>query len=250
MPYRVGQTATNPKTKQQVKWDGQNWVAIPGTGLGTQTELGGGRSAQQDVKFLNDLSTQAADASEVERIYNRAAKDIHDFHTGPYRGRFMQMMTPDDQGGILDTIGGVVGAVPRALGAITPKDTTDYQKLSSLQQYRVLSEQTRQKGVQTEGDAARIKLAEISPSKTIDANMDIINNGLARMRRVQAKASFYTQWANKLGLHGTNEQGQTADQVWANNQDAITQSLVPHSAGSTNGATADIKVLARRKVGP
>jgi len=249
MPYRIGQTATNPKTGQKVQWDGQNWTAVPGTGQKTQTELGGGRSAQQDVKFLNDLSTQAADAAEVERIYNRAAKDIKSFQTGPYRGTFMQMATPEDSGGMLDKIGSVlIGGPARAIGAITPKDTTEYQKLSSLQQYRVLGEQTRQKGVQTEGDAARIKLAEISPTKTVDANMDIINNGLDRMRRVQAKSSFYTQWANKYGLHGTNQNGETADQVWANNQDAITNSLIRGSAGAP--APNDIRVLSRRKVGP
>ena len=34
MPYRVGQTATNPKTGQKVQWDGTNWTGVPGTGNG------------------------------------------------------------------------------------------------------------------------------------------------------------------------------------------------------------------------
>lgn len=229
---------------------GGQWQDYTGPQPGASGGGSGGRSQQQDTKLLNEMSVQANDAAEVERIYRRAANDIRQFHTGPYRGRFMQMMTPDDQGGVLDTIGGVVGAIPRAVGAITKKDTDTYQRLQSLQQYRVLGEQTRQKGVQTEGDAARIKLAEISPSKTMDANMDIINNGLARMQRVQARASFYQQWAHKYGLHGANEQGQNVDQVWANNADAITRSMIKHNPLAPAQQGGDIRVLSRRKVGP
>lgn len=227
---------------------GNQWVPYTGPDPALSKGPGGSRASQQDVKLLNEYGSAAADAAEVERIYKRAATDIKKFHTGPYRGTIMGMATPEDNGGFMDKLGAVViGAPARLTGAITSEDTNRYQKLRSLQQYRVLGEQTRQKGVQTEGDAARIMLAEISPTKTEEANMDIIRNGIARMQRVKAKAAFYTKWANKYGLHGQNAAGQTADQVWGTKSDILTKEMFGDPEDAL-GTPSKIRVISRTKV--
>lgn len=243
MPYEVGQTATNPKTGQKVKWDGSNWVGIPGTGGGKGA---GAALSPGDRQFLNTLSQQAADAGETRRVYERARSDVHTLQTGPYRGRFMQMATPEDNGGILDTIGSVVlGAPARLLGAIRGKETDAYQRLRGLQSQQVLQGQLAQKGPQTESDAARLMLTEISPSKTVPTNEDIISKGVSKADRARAKSVFYTWFANKYGLHGLSPHGYTADQLWANNPDGITQ----QAFGRTQqGSAPPIKVLSRTKV--
>jgi hypothetical protein len=240
MPYTIGQTATNPKTGQKVKWDGANWVGVPGTGTGRAAGI-----SPSDQKFLNELTTEAATASETHRIYDRAEQAIHKLHTGPYRGAFMQAATPEDNGGILDRVGAIaIGGPARVLGAIKPEETSAYQTLRGLQSQQVLQAQLAQKGPQTESDAARMMLTEISPSKSPDVNLDIINRGRQKLQRVQAKASFFSQWAQKYGLHGTNEKGMTATDVWSRNQDAITASMFKPKAASTS----TIKVLSRTKV--
>lgn len=244
MAYRVGQTATNPKTGQQVTFDGQNWVGVAGTakpsGLG-----GGSRGAQQDIKYLNDLSTQAQSAAETRRLYQQAREHIKALNPGPGRGRFLESMISEEGGGVMDTIGGVVGMIPRALGAITKKEIDHFQALRSIQSSQVLERQIQQKGTQTEGDAARMLRTEISPSKTWEANLDVLNRGEALARRNQAKAIFYTQFANKYGLHGQTKEGHTADQIWARLAPALTDKLVPDIPDTASG---DIRVISKTRV--
>lgn len=241
MPYRVGQTATNPKTGEKLRFDGQNWVSVGGT---TPIKKGGGDP--QTRAYLNDLSSKAADAAEAMRIYDAAEQPLKKLHPGPGRGRLMEIATPEEGGGLLDTIGGVlVGGPARALGAITPDETDAYQKIRGYQSRQVLQAQLAQKGVQSESDAARMQLTELSPSKSLDVNMDVINRGRDRARRAQARAIFYSRFANDWGLNGVDRQGRTADQIWAQEADKLTNEIL---GPPKNSKSRTITVLSRTKV--
>jgi hypothetical protein len=109
----------------------------------------------------------------------------------------------------------------------------------------VLGEQILQKGPQTESDAARMQLTEISPSKSTNVNREIIEAGKHKANRVRAKAAFYTKFANHYGLNGVNPKGMTADQLWVAMGDAFTKQLFPQDYGS--GQSAPIRVISRRK---
>lgn len=242
MPYRVGQTATNPKTGQKVSWDGENWVS---SGAPAAVGSAGTKLSQTTEKFFNQLRDQANDAAEARRIYQGAEDPIRRLHPSPGRGRFMQMMTPEEGGGVLDTIGGIVGTVPRVLGAITPDETNAYQQLRGYQSQQILRRQLEQKGPQTESDAARLALTELSPSKSVPVNEDIINKGIARTARAQARAVFYTRFASKWGINGRDAQGRTADEIWNNEADKLTHEII---TGLDRAPTANIKVISRKKV--
>ncbi len=242
MPYRIGQTATNPKTGQKVKWDGSNWVAVSGTG---GAGAAGSKPSQTTEKFFNELRNQANDAAEARRIYEEARKPIETLKPSPGRGRFMQMMTPEEGGGVLDTIGGVIGAIPRAIGAITPEETNAYQQLRGYQSQQVLRRQLEQKGPQTESDAARLALTELSPSKSKEVNEDIINKGIQRTARAQARAVFYQRFSQRWGLNGRDAQGRTADEIWANEADKLTREII---GGIDKKPTTTIRVVSRRKI--
>lgn len=225
---------------------GGQWVDYTGPLPGAKAAATSGRSQQQTQKFLNELSTEAANAAEVERHYQRARKAVEQLKPGPYRGRFLQAATPEEGGGILDTIGAIViGGPARLTGAIRPKETDAYQILKGLQSEQVLGKQLLQKGPQTESDAARLQLTEISPNKSPEANMNVIQNGIAKTRRIRAKAVFYTKFAQQYGLNGTNDKGETADEIWAKKADAITKQLFNDQVSQSGG---DIRVLSRRKV--
>jgi hypothetical protein len=242
MPYRVGQTATNPKTGQKVQWDGANWVGV----AGSLKPSGGGKMSPQTQNFLNTLSTQAADAAETRRVYERARQDVSALQPGPYQGAFMQAATPEDNGGIFDRLGAIViGAPARLTGAITPKETEAYQRMRGLQSQQVLQAQLAQKGPQTESDAARMMLTELSPGKTAAVNEDIISKGIAKTDRARAKAIFYSQFANKWGLNGVTPHGYTADQLWASDGNRITQSLF---GPKPKASAPDIRIISRQRV--
>jgi hypothetical protein len=170
------------------------------------------------------------------------------------------MMTPEEGGGILDTIGGIVGAIPRAIGAITPQETDALQGLKRLQSQRVLGEQILQKGPQTESDAARMALTTVSPMKSKVVNEEVIRTGKAASERDQAKSVFYTAWANKYGLNGVSPEGLTADEVWGQVANSITdrvrgrtktvsESLTNRRRAANPGAgNTSIKIISRKKI--
>lgn len=193
-------------------------------------------------KFLLELSGQAAAAGETERTYNRAMKDVKTLKPGPYRGAFMDVAIPTEGGGILDKLGAaVVGAPARLIGALTQEEVDAYQRLKGLQSEQVLDKQILQKGPQTESDAARLMLTEISPSKSEAVNKSVIDAGKFKSQRAQAKAVFMTKWANKYGINGVSENGNTADQVWARQGDMLTRKWL-------GGGTTTIKVISKKKV--
>jgi hypothetical protein len=92
--------------------------------------------------------------------------------------------------------------------------TNDFQRLKGLGAERVLEEQKPQKGPQTDSDAARMALAEISPYKTPEVNAQIIKAGDAKAVRAARRAPFYTAWANKYGLNNVNEKGQSVEDAY------------------------------------
>lgn len=245
MPYRVGQTATDPKTGEKIAWDGENWVDAGKVA----PRAAAPKLSNPAQSFLNTLSQQAAEAAETSRIYDTSKKSIESLNPGPNRGRFLEVATPEENGGVLDTLGAIaVGAPARVLGAITQPETDAYQQLRGLQSKQVLSEQLLQKGPQTESDAARLMLTEISPMKSKEVNEDIINRGQWKAKRVQAKATFYAKWANKYGLNGVSEHGNTADQVWAKQGDRLTEAMFGPRTPQKKGGGVEIKVLSKTKV--
>ncbi len=230
-------------------WEDVNDPAEIRKVLGAKTvdarnKVGGGKQSVQAQNFLNTLSQQAADAAETGVIYKRSQQDINKLNPGPNRGRFLEMATPEEGGGMLDTLGAaLIGGPARLIGAITPQETDAYQRLRALQSEQVLGKQLLQKGPQTESDAARLQLTEISPSKSKAVNQSVIDSGLAKTQRVQAKSIFYTKFANRWGLNGVAPNGMTADQLWNHTRDKITSDL----AASRRGGSG-IKVISRTKV--
>lgn len=242
MPYAIGQTATNPTTGQKVQWDGQHWAAVPGTG--TPGGGGKGKFSPQAQNFLNDLSKNAGSAREVGKLYSNVESSLKAIRPGPYRNRLLlSPAIPEDNGGILDAISGaLIGGPARLTGAVTPKEVSNYQTVRAIQNAAVLERQLPQKGPQTESDAARMMLADISPGKDLAANERIINAGRQKIQREQARATFYTKFANKWGLNGVSPHGFTADELWAKSGDEYTKRLFNKSEPTT------FNVISREKV--
>jgi hypothetical protein len=238
---------------------GNDWVDYtpndPNMG-GAKKSAGGGKFSPQAQAFLNTMSQQAADAGETGRMYDQAGQYIKTLKPGPNRGRFLEIATPEENGGFMDTLGAaIVGGPARLIGAVTPEETRALQGLKRLQSEQVLGKQLLQKGPQTESDAARLQLTELSPMKDATLNQQVIEQGKKKTDRTRAKSIFYTAWANKYGLNGVAPNGLTADQVWAQSADHIAnrvlgraKTVVESRAQARSKTGAKIKILSREKV--
>lgn len=210
--YREGQTATNPKTGQTIVYKNGQWVAAPAA---PGAPIAQRKFSPQEQKYLAQAMDAAQESQGIMRDYDEAEKAIKRLHTGPWRGTFLDAAIPTEDGGVMDTLGGVlVGGIPRLTGALSNDDVNAYNTLRRVQSRRVLAEQKQQKGVQTEGDAARIKAGDIGVRATEDANMGAISRGRLEAQLLVDRAKFLSDWANKYGVFGNNEKGQSATQVF------------------------------------
>lgn len=227
--YRDGQTATD-KSGRKVRYNAatDSWEAVPGTGRRALTKA--------EEKVLNELNAQAASAAETRNQVLAARQASRRLRPGPYRGMFLDAAIPEEGGGILDRVGAlVVGAPASLLGAIDQQDVEDYTTLKGIGSERVLEEQIKQKGPQTESDAARLAATEISRYKPDSVNLEKSNRSLALSDRVERRARFYTEWAHKYGLNGLDPQGRSVEEAF---QQAI-----------ANAPKPDADVLAKIKRG-
>lgn len=178
-------------------------------------KTGAAKLVNPDRTVLNDLEMQSRVAGDTLREYGAAQAAIKQLNPGPFRGAFLDAAIPNEGGSILDKIGAtVIGGPARALGAISPQDVNSYQRLKGLQSQRVLQEQLAQKGPQTDSDAARLQLTELSPSKTKTVNEQVIRSGQEKAQRAQARAPFYARWANQYGLNGVDASGRSVEQAF------------------------------------
>lgn len=208
--YREGQTATNPKTGQTIVYRNGQWVSASAPGAPAPRKF-----SPQEQKVLNDMNAAAQEGQSIQRDYNEADAARRKLGTGPWRGALLDAAIPVEDGGFLDSLGGfIIGGPARLTGAISQDDVDAYNTLRRVQARRVLAEQKQQKGVQTEGDAARIKAGDIGVRASSTANAAAIARGRLEAQLLQDRANFMTQWASKYGVNGTNERGQTALQVF------------------------------------
>lgn len=231
-PPQVGDRAQNAHGAI-VTWDGNTWVqtAAPHASAGS-----GGRQDPQ----LATLRSGADDAAAVERILNRVRDANRRLQPGPTRGTFLDAAISGDDDSILGRIGGVtLGPVARATGAITRQEVDDYQAMTQARNQAILHEQSRQHGVQTEGDAARMALAGVNIHNTPETNERVIDQGVQDAIRGQARSTFYTTWATRYGsLTAPNEQGAGVDEVWNHNQPHIINQFLQMRRGTNTGQPA------------
>lgn len=227
--YHEGQTATNPKTGQTVMYKGGQWVNSAAPGGAPGAPFVAHQLSKEDRQVLDGLNTNAQQAGEVVHQYQDAAKAAHRLGTGQGRAMMMDAATRTDGGGLMDGLGAaLIGGPLRMAGAITPQMTADYQTLKAIQMRRVLAEQTLQKGVQTEGDAARIKAGDINPSMEPSAYDEATQRGMGVAQRAQSRAQFYTKWAQQYGLNGTDPNGDSVENAFTKAQQAPTPGATKH----------------------
>lgn len=163
-----------------------------------------------DATFIRGLMEQGQGATGMARTIENAAGAIDRLGTGPMRAKMLSAAIPEEGGGVMDTLGGAM------FGGLVNKQTVDdWQTLRALQNSAVLDKQIEQKGPQTDSDALRMKLASISPDKTVKANAEVIGQTMLGSQLMKHKPDFYTKWANKYGsLTAVSPGGQTVNSAW------------------------------------
>lgn len=168
--------------------------------------------SDRDQALINSMRMAQGDLPGVMRDIGAAASAVDRFKPEPGKGSKFSWMVPEDNDWP------ITAAAKNALGwvaGLTDQESEDYQTITSLQNQSVLNAQLAQKGPQTESDAVRMKLAGISPNKSVRPNAQLLARQAYDTDMKMRKPAFFEFWANRLGsTHALNAEGKSADQVW------------------------------------
>lgn len=191
---------------------------------------GGERLSVQDNKALNEMRDGHSAGLKVNRDYREIAKMLDRGRVTPDNAGLLKAFIPEEGGGFFDWIGGKIGN-----NFIDQQTKDDFNTFKSLQSGRVMDAQIAQKGPQTEADAARLQLAEVSPYKSKQANLGVMMRGMADATLAKRKLPFMQKWANKYGLNGVDPRGRTADEAWRGVADKVYAVGNRPAAGKSGG---------------
>jgi hypothetical protein len=152
----------------------------------------------QDLADLSAASAKAQAERDAARTYRSARQAVHDMGTGPWTAKWLDAITPDEDGGMLDTIGAVLGSPFRAL--VSDKTLAARDQLRTVNAQVALAGSQQMKGSSSDKDTALMRLAGIGPYKTVAENERILRQAAYESRLEDMRASAKANW---IAAHGS-----------------------------------------------
>ena len=213
---------------------------------------GGTKPTPQDMMALNAASSKAQVERDALREYANAARDVDTFDTGPWRAAFYDAITPEQDGGFLDKVGGAVGAVLSPF--ISTKTLDARSNLNRLNAVGAISGASDMKGAASDRDIALQRLKGVSPYNTRSANHTIIKKATYDSYIAQLRARVLSSWITKYGSTSRSApNGMTYEQALKLGEDHIRAEMTgqkpqgralpkppPRSGGGAKRQTYDI----------
>lgn len=219
-PIREGQTATSKDGKSRVVFRGGQWTNDTTYRAPIPTKQAITSSA--DRKSLEEARARAAAERDAARQYDSADKAVTEMGTGPVKGWWLDVITPEESKGGGRTWGDVAAGAADALGAalgmaarplVSQRTFTARDRLQTLSAQAALSHAGQLKGAASDKDTALIRMAGLSPYKSEKENHRIIADARYQSGLAQERANSTSYWIGKYGsLSTTAPNGVTFDQ--------------------------------------
>lgn len=190
-----GRTATSKDGKARVVWRSGEWVNddtyVP--------PFQKAKTSAQDAKDLSAALTSATVARDMGQKYAEVRQAVNDFDTGPTRANIIDALTPEDDGGLWDALGGTIGAFPRAVGLPSQQTMTARDQLRTTAAEATIAKSNAMKGAPSDKDAALARLTGVSPYKSVVENNRVIDKAAEDTGREQARTRVRANWITKYG---------------------------------------------------
>lgn len=195
--YYEGQTATSKDGKSQMVYKKGMWVRDTAYQPAAAQKQ---KTSADDVKYLKGLNDTASASGDFARMATQAAPAIQKFGpsgTGPLTAGFLDAITPDEGGGVMDTVGATLGTLFRPL--ISDQTWKARDQLRSLSAQVALKGSQMMKGSSSDKDTAIMKTAGISPYKTVPENQRLVHEARYAAGLDQARSIAAARWVARNG---------------------------------------------------
>ncbi len=183
-----------PQNPWDLDWSGVKVTS--GAAPGGRGASAGGTSLE-DLKELRQASAKAEAERDARQSYAATRQAVLDMDTGPLKAKWLDMITPDGDGGWADTIGGFLGTPFRA--AISDKTMAARAALATNNARFTMNGANKLKGPASDKDTALARTATVNANKPVAENLRIIDEARRESSLAQARAQFKSRWISKFG---------------------------------------------------
>ncbi len=197
---------------QENFWDQDAYATAASAAKSASSRPGGrAKTTPQDMMELREASAKAQTEREARLDYNSTARAVTDMNTGPWKARWLDAITPDEDGGWMDGIGAVLGALPKAF--VSDKTMGARDQLKTISAQVALKGSQQMKGSSSDKDTALMRMAGVSPYKGVAENNRILAAAQRNSVIEEARALFKSKWISKMGsMSNARPDGMTYEQ--------------------------------------
>lgn len=226
--YTEGQTATNPKTGERVVFRKGMWVRD--TSAPTASAPTRPKTTAADQKAVNEGSARAQAERDTGHIYDQAEQAVKRLDTGPVQSWWMDAITPEPDGGVMDGIGAFLGTPFR--WAYDSQDWADRDHLNTVNANAAIAASANVKGAASDRDMALMRLTGLQTGKTKEENLRIINEARRQSALSQWRERLRSQWVTRFGsLSAPAPSGASFEEVIQGGEEAFNAEYSRRSSG-------------------
>lgn len=230
--YEEGQTASHPDGRRVIYRNG-SWVND--TSRAQQPRRAAPSSTDQEA--LAEASRIAQSERDAMREYSQAESAVRRMDTGPVKARYLDAITPEEDGGVLDAVGGFLGTPLRWMVDDDTFAARDH--LRTVNAGVALEGSSQMKGSSSDKDTALMRMAGVSPYKTVTENQRIIREARRHSGLSQVRAKTRARWINLHGsLSAQNGSGRSYEDFLTATESAYNRRMDALERGDRETATA------------
>lgn len=204
------------------------WASMPfataASARSSTAAPGRAKTTPQDMMLLRDSTSKAEVERSARRDYSATRQAVRDMNTGPLKAAYLDAITPEQDGGVLDKVGGFLGAPLRLF--VSDKTMAARDRLKTLSAQVALKGSQMMKGSSSDKDTAIMRMAGVSDYKGSTENNRLLDDAERESAIEQHRASLKAQWINRYGsISAPGPRGLSYEQV-AQQQEKTVNSAV------------------------
>jgi hypothetical protein len=185
---------------------------------------GRAKTTPQDMMLLRDSTSKAEAERTARQDYASARRAVTDMDTGPLKAAYLDAITPEQDGGVLDKIGGFLGAPLRLL--VSDKTMAARDQLKTLSAQTALKGSQMMKGSSSDKDTALMRTAGLSDYKGRAENYRILDAADRESAIEQHRATLKSKWISRYGsISAPGPNGISYEEAAARQQALVNRAL-------------------------
>lgn len=205
-------------------WWAKDAYATAAAAKGSAQPTGRAKTTPQDMQMLRDSTARAEAERNARRDYASTRQAVLDMNTKPSKASYLDAITPEQDGGFWDAVGGFVGTPLRWF--VSDKTMNARDQLKTLGAQTALKGSQMMKGASSDKDTALMRTAGVSDYKGVRENLRILREAERSSAIEQHRATLKAKWIGRYGsISAPASSGMTYEEAAARQEAMVNKAM-------------------------